>query len=751
MAKLLSNKSNGSTQKLPEILFLTSPSKKQENVSYSQDLLSALNNQFVDSFDCSLCVLQPNALREKAKQINSNDNIKLVSIHQDFNFYKENEKGFKDFFSSISKPIVYMFHTVLPTPKAELKAKVRNIALEVDAVLVMTQNAETILINDYDLLPHKITIIPHGSHLVSLLNRRKLKKQHQLSNRKVLSTFGLLEDSKSIETTLNALPAVIKKHPDVLFLVLCKKQLSLFSKEEGQYHKTLEAKVKELKISEHVRFVSEDLPLPLLLEYLQLSDIYLSTSKDSDETDGGLFSRIMSCGCPIISTPTPSALGMLDSDSGRIFDFENSTQLSEAIIPLLENEELRTEISLNNIHQMAATAWNNSAISHALLFKKVVGNVIQLNYRFPPINFKHVEEMTSDFGMIHSAKIAAPDIHSGYTLNDNARALVAVCQHYEIFSSPEDLELINIYLQFIKHCLQPSGQFLNYVNEAEEFTTQNTPENLDDSNGRAIWALGYVISIKEILPQHIIYNTEMLLEKAIPHLSKIHSARAMAFIIKGLHYQNETENLYLLHTMAQRLLIMYKHEKEQDWFWFENYLTYGNGVLSEALLCAYLSSQDEEYKQIAEESFEFLLLKIFASDKIKVTSKKGWHIKGNTVEPIMGEEQPIDVAYTIIALEKFYAVSGKEIYKQKAESAFNWFLGKNHLHQTVYNPCTGGCYDSVEEQNINLNQGAEATLSYFMSRLSVENLFGLPQKPKRSKFESPSNGFEKLPPLELEL
>jgi hypothetical protein len=371
---------------------------------------------------------------------------------------------------------------------------------------------------------------------------------------------------------------------------------------------------------------------------------------------------------------------------------------------------------------MAYSAWQNSAIAHALLFQKLSSNAFQINYRIPKINLKHIRKMTTDFGIIQFSKMANPDIRSGYTLDDNARALIAICQHFEDSLNPYDLHLIHTYLQFMKHCLQPNGEFLNYVNERKQFTLQNYTENLEDCNGRAIWALGYFISCKKILPLNLVNEAENLWQQALPHLHKIHSTRAMAFILKGLYYYDNNENLPLMNTLASRLVQMYRHEKTNDWFWFESYLTYGNSLLPEAMLCAYVRTQNEDYKKIAKESFDFLLSKIFVDGKIKVISNKGWHIKDMIAETVIGGEQPIDVAYTIVALEKFFLVFGKYSYKQKAKIAFNWFLGDNHLNQIVYNPATGGCYDGIEERNVNLNQGAESTLSYLMARLSTERI-----------------------------
>lgn len=742
-------------QKLPEILFITSfPPRECGIATYSQDLVKALNEQFENSFQCSICALESdsekhsyaptpkfildtderNAFAKMAFKINGDENIKLVVMQHEFGFFATKETEFKLLFNTISKPVAFVFHTVLPSPNAELKEKVQEMSAIASSVIVMTTHSATILINDYGIPDYKITVIPHGTHLVPPLDRNKVKEQYRLSNRTVLSTFGLLSSSKSIETTLKALPAVIKKHPDVLFLVLGKTHPSIIKNEGEQYRLMLENIVSELNLEKHVRFVNEYLQLPALLEYLQLTDIYLFTSKDPHQAVSGTFSYAVSCGCPVISTPIPHAKEVLGNNNGVIVDFENSAQLADAITSLLDNMALRAEISSKSFHTMASTAWQNAAIAHALHFKELTAGAIELNYSVPKINVEHIKKMTTRLGMIQFSKIAIPDLDSGYTLDDNARAMIAICQHYELHSDAYDLYLIKTYLNFIKQCLQPIGIFLNYVDAEGRFTAQNASENIEDSNGRAIWALGYVVSLKEILPINLTQVAENLLHRALPKLDLIHSTRAMAFVIKGLHYQNKKENLHLLKKFADRLVQMYKHEKSNTWHWFEAYLTYGNSLLSEALLCAYLSTKIPIYKWVARESFEFLLSKIYVNGKIKVVSNKGWLLRDEVIKDNTGGEQPIDVAYTILALEQFHAVFKKDHYKRKMRVAFNWFLGENHLHQIVYNPCTGGCYDGVEEFNVNLNQGAESTISYMMARLAMERVFALENFPKYRDF-----------------
>jgi hypothetical protein len=200
----------------------------------------------------------------------------------------------------------------------------------------------------------------------------------------------------------------------------------------------------------------------------------------------------------------------------------------------------------------------------------------------------------------------------------------------------------------------------------------------------------------------------------------------MAFAIKGLYYRNlETRSIRgvsLIRQLANRLVQMYRHEANSEWQWFETYLTYANSVLPEAMLCAWLITGDSTYKYISKISFDFLLSKTFGQNRIKVISNKNWLHKGeDSVQATNGGEQPIDVAYTVLALSKFYEEFRDEEYLQKMKISFNWFLGANDLNQVIYNPCTGGCYDGLEENYVNLNQGAESTISYLISRLTIEN------------------------------
>ena len=728
---------------IAEILVITSyPPRECGIATYSQDLIKAINNKFSNSLSFKVCALESSETNYSypgevkyilktslaaeyeilARKINQNNHIKLVLIQHEFGLYKAQENAFLQFLFELTKPVAIVFHTILPHPDELLKSKIKSIAAICQSIIVMTYSSADILENDYGVNRQEITVIAHGTHLVPHISEQVLKLKYKLSDRKVLATFGLLSSGKGIETTLEALPAIVRQCPDVMFLIMGKTHPEVVKTDGEQYREMLEQKVKDYGLEAHVRFVNKYLDLTELLEYLQLTDIYLFTANDPNQAVSGTFAYAMSCGCPIISTPIPHAREVLTPDTGIIFDFHNADQLADSAVRLLNNDPLRKRISVNVLQKIVSTAWENSAVAHASLLLKVADDKKILRFNLPVINRNHLIQMTTGTGIIQFSKINQPDIDSGYTLDDNARALIAECMYFRLTGDEKSLYYIQKYLGFIKFCQQPGGDFLNYVDKENHFTDQNKTVNLDDANGRAIWALGFLISLIDLLPTKIVLEADRILVKSLPSFNGVHSTRAMAFAIKGLYYYHHTiksgENLLLLKTLANRLVQMYKHESNPGWEWFEGYLTYANSILPEAMLYAWLLTGERVYREIAMTSLNFLLSHTFNENGIEVISNRKWLLKGEDAGKF--GEQPIDVAYTILTLSKFYDVFADEEIRQKMIIAFNWFLGNNRLKQIIYNPCTGGCYDGLEESNVNLNQGAESTISYFMARLTIE-------------------------------
>lgn len=735
----------------PVIAFLTSyPPRECGIATYSEDLIKALRNKFGKTFRFSIYPLESGTdslhtysrdvhpplntdweidYLQASHAINSNPRIGLVMVQHEFGLFRKNEEAFLEFLEFLDKPLLITFHSVIPHPDDQLRAQVTTMAKKAATLVVMTGNSAEILIRDYQIAPDKITVIPHGTHLVAYEAKDTLKEKYGLQGRKILSTFGLLGPGKSIETTLDALPGIVSEYPEVLFLIIGRTHPNLVKEKGEAYREYLTDKVKELGLEANVRFINQFVPLENLLEYLQLTDIYLFTSKDPNQAVSGTFVYAMSCGCPIISTPIPHAMEVLKNGAGIIFDFQDSRKLYQGILDLLRDDKKCHLMRMNGLHTSVRSSWENIAIAHAILFGKTLETRLKLQFRKPPIDLSHLIKMTTGRGIIQFAKINDPDIESGYTLDDNARALIAMCQYYRLTKDTSALLYLKVYAHFVFSCIRYDGTILNYVDKDIRFTDQNDNENLEDASGRALWSLGYLLSVTHLFPkdfQGIEHKALFAVDQLMEAIARLSSPRAMAFAIKGLYYYNlnshkNPDYIKLAGEFADRLEAMYCHEAHGSWKWFEGYLTYANSMLPHALLMAYSLTGNTSYREIARESMDFLLSKLIEIDSARVISNKGWLMRDEEAPTdFIGGEQPIDVAYTVRALHYFHKIFPESGYGEKVKIVFNWFMGANALNQIVYNPCTGGCYDGLEKNHVNLNQGAESTICYLLARLTLE-------------------------------
>lgn len=727
-----------------EILFVSSyPPRECGIATYTQDLINAIKEKFGNSFSLTVCALEnketeniyPEEVKhilhtsdasqyiDMAKKINQDENIKLVFIQHEFGLFSgEYGNSLLSFLEAINKPIAIAFHTVLPNMDEKREQIVKALSDLADTIIVMTNNSKEILKNDYDVLPEKISVIYHGTHLVTTGDKKEIKAKYNLEGKNILSTFGLLSSGKCIETALDALPAIIDQFPETIYCIAGITHPSVVRKEGEKYREFLEDKIAILGIEKNVRFINKYLSLEELLEILQITDIYLFTSKDPHQAVSGTLSYAMGCSCVVIATPIPHAKEMLANNSGIIVDFHDPVQLSQSAISLLSDSKLRHQISLNALHKIKSTSWQNSAVAHAKLIMKSMKQDFLLDYTISDISLNHIKRLSTESGIIQFANIIHPDIKSGYTLDDNARALIALSKHYELFSDVSVLPLIDVFLSFIESVQQKNGKFLNYVDEKGGYSVKNQEVNLEDSTGRAIWAVGeFIARLKPNQIQNAI-RAEVVMNKSLVSINDFRSPRAIAFVIKGLYHYNlvkkNPEINRIIINLADNLVSKFQEVSDEKWEWYEEYLTYANSVLPEALLYAYLSSGNELYKIFAKSSFDFLLSLIFVDNKIKVISNNGWCKKGGEVTEF--GEQPIDVSYTILTLDLFYNVFKQVEYLQKLEIAFSWFNGNNHLNRIIYDPVTGGCQDGLEEHNVNLNQGAESTICYLLARLVME-------------------------------
>ena len=712
--------------------------------TFSNDIVNAVNKVFGNTLPIEVCVLQGNEhhfqygdevkyilpksslddFRLVAEQINERSDIGLICIQHEFGLFG-GEYGdlILSFILAINKPIVTVFHTVLPNPDQKRKKVVHAITDLSNQIIVLTKKSQEILIKFYDCPIAKTIVIPHGTHSILWEQKEKLKIKYGFSDRIVLSTFGLISKNKNIETVLHSLPEIVLKHPEVIYLVIGKTHPEVLKREGEEYRQSLITIVKELHLENNVIFINEYLELKHLLEYLTVSSIYLFSSKDPYQAVSGTFAYAMSCGCAVISTPIPHAVEVLVDGNGILLKhFDKPEEFKEAILHLIENREERLAMATNAFTSAHATTWENIAIQYRLLFDQLTNREEDLQFNFPPIKLDHIEKLTTDYGILQFSKFSMPDPESGYTLDDNARALIDMVMYNKFSPDAGVLKLAHTYLNFVEGIQQENGWFNNYKNFKHELTEQNEQVNLEDANGRAIWSLGVVIAHKNTLPAEMIIRAEICWNKFLGRINSIVSPRAIAYSLKGLYnyysvYKSETIKA-TIEQLADKLLHHYNINSEENWCWYEDYMTYANNVLPEAMMYSYLVTKKPKYKKIATITFDFLLSHYFMKGQLKVISNRGWFKKEN--ERKFYGEQPIEVATTIVALDLFYEVTKNKKYKEQLKLAFMWFLGNNHLKQIMYNPENGASYDGLEDTHININQGAESTLCYFKARMIME-------------------------------
>jgi len=334
--------------------------------------------------------------------------------------------------------------------------------------------------------------------------------------------------------------------------------------------------------------------------------------------------------------------------------------------------------------------------------------------RYPPLKLDHLHRLTDDVGIIQHAIYSVPDPRHGYSLDDNARALIVALKHNRLTGEVESRDLAYKYLSFIRSAQVPHGRFRNFLSYDRSWLEE---EGSEDSYGRALWSLGYAMA--NDMASELAAAARDIFDAALPWLDSLRSPRARAFALLGLHWRYQVlahkDDLRYLRRQADSLLQNYRDVAQNDWRWYEEYLTYCNGKLPQALLVAYQDTKAEEYLGAACDSLDFLLGILFVNDTLELIGQAGWYPRGGP--RAFFDQQPIDAEATVEVCLEAHRVTGKTRYYDLAFKAFEWFLGRNRLGLPLYDSDTGGCYDGLEPNGVNLNQGAESAISYLLSYL----------------------------------
>ncbi|MDP2910707.1 MAG: glycosyltransferase family 4 protein [bacterium] len=724
------------------ILFISSyPPRECGIATFTQDLTGAFDKKFNPLVKTEICALNEQATSiynyngnvmhqiaatelenyvSFAQKINARNDIKLVNIQHEFGIFGGRWGDYLiPFLQALEKPVVITFHSVIPKPSHYLKKIVKLISAESQAIVVMNKFSQKILTKYYNVPQYKISYIPHGIPQVIYGSGKNYKKQLGLENKIILSTFGLISKNKGIEYAIRALPKVIKKFPNLVYLVIGETHPSVRKKEGEKYRNFLNKQVKKLGLKNNVKFYNKYISLEEIIRFLQATDLYISTSIDSSQSVSGTLSYALGCGRPAISTPTDYAKHIINERNGILVPFRNSYDVSKAILSLLSNEKMMRKMGACAYKDTRSMIWPNVAESYFKLYKKIAEIETEEN-KLPEIKFDHIIRLTDNFGVIQHARYSKPEKRFGYSSDDIARALIISGMHYKNNPSPQLEKLMNIYINFIKFAQRKDGSFVNIISYRKE--KDKTCE--EDVQGRTIWALGYIAS-QNYLPKKIKIEALKSFKKTLPCLKKIKAPRSIAFAMIGLYFYlksfpQDIKLKKIFEKLADHLVELYKQNASYEWPWFENFLTYSNSKLPEALFYAYSLLRKTSYLKVAQSSLNFLDSITFGPKYYAPIGQKGWYFRDKNRSYF--DQQPEDVSSMVQTKIIAYKVTKNKKHLDDALKAFQWFLGKNYLSLMVYDELTGGCHDGLGQYELNLNQGAESSICYLMARLSFEDL-----------------------------
>ncbi|MBI5602071.1 MAG: glycosyltransferase family 4 protein [Deltaproteobacteria bacterium] len=630
-------------------------------------------------------------------------------------------------------PIVTTLHTILHDPDIDQQRVLEEVAALSDRLVVMSERGREFLQKIYGVRPEKIDFIPHGIPDVPFVDPSFHKDLFGVEGKTVLLSFGLLSANKGIENVIAALPAILARHPNVVYIILGATHPHVKRQEGESYRLSLQWLAQEKGVEGQVIFYNRFVSLEELVEFIGAADIYITPYLNEVQITSGTLAYTLGAGKAVVSTPYWYAEEMLAEERGVLVPFRDPVALAEQVIDLLDNDSKRHAMRKRAYLFGRAMLWPIVARSYMESFKRARTErryftpsgfaVKPLDKRpgeLPPLKLDHLHLMTDDTGMLQHARFTIPNYREGYSIDDNARALI-VSTLLEELGRGEAFKLASRYLAFIGYAFNTeTGRFRNFMDYQRNWLEES---GSDDSHGRTLWALGTVLGRS---------NTPVLqsmagwvFEQALPAILNTTSPRAWAFALIGIHeylrrFEGDRRANQVRDELAGRLLTLYKNSCSDEWCWYEAGLTYCNAALPQALLMCGQWIPDKTMTEAGLESLHWLA-------DLQRTDAAGGHfvpIGSNGFYPRGGErvrfdQQPVEAQTMASACLEAYRSTGDERWRKEARRAFEWFLGRNDLNLPVYDPTTGGCRDGLHPDRLNENQGAESTLAFLQTLLEL--------------------------------
>lgn len=640
---------------------------------------------------------------------------------------------------NVRMPIVTTLHTILLEPNPDQNRVMMDLIQLSTRLVVMAEKARQILIDIYDTPAEKIDLIPHGIPDTPFSDPNHFKNEFKVSGRNVLLTFGLLSPNKGLEYVIRALPGIIKKFPDTVFIVVGQTHPNLITHEGELYRLSLERMATELEVDKHVVFFNRFLELKELVRFIGATDIYITPYLTENQITSGTLAYAFGAGNAVISTPYWYATELLDNEQGKLVPFKDAKAIERAVIDLLHNETLRHSMQKKAFEIGRNMVWSKVSLQYLDSFyhagqdqscldkkRSPIKTLDKNPGHLPSLKLNHLFRLSDSTGIFQHAKYTVPNFHEGYCTDDNSRAFLftQLLQQSGNHSSRIN-ELSAIYMGFINYALDSKARiFRNFMSFDRKWVEETGSE---DCTGQTIWALGYCVGHTSQKGLRMLATD--LFEKTLPTIPDFTSPRAWAFSLLGIneylqHFGGDRRTKKIRQRLTEKLLKLYNDRATEDWLWFEDILSYANAKLPHSLIVSGYNMNNQEIVELGFKTLRWLI-KIQTSDSGSFCpiGTNGFYTKGE--ERALFDQQPIDAQATLSACIEAYYISNDKFWVTEANRAFEWFLGRNDPGLVMYDSTTGGCRDGLHVDRASQNEGAESTLAFLLSLVEMKKLRGI--------------------------
>jgi glycosyltransferase involved in cell wall biosynthesis len=633
-------------------------------------------------------------------------------------------------------PVVTTLHTILESPGADQRRVLQELALLSARLVVMSERGARMLREIYEVPAEKIDLIPHGILDMPFVDSNYYKDQFGVEGKHVLLTFGLLSPNKGIENVLRALPAVIKRFPNLVYIILGATHPNLVREQGEAYRLSLELLAKDLGIKKHVSFYNRFVDQEELKVFLGVADLYITPYQNAAQTTSGTLAYAFGSGKAVISTPYWHAEELLADDRGVLVPFSDSVAMAEAINGLLGDDTRRHAMRKRAYLAGREMVWSKTAEKYMASFKSARRNPTSSSIRrlevrtldeermeLPDLRMDHLRRMTDSTGIYQHAIYSLPDFHHGYCIDDNARALITtvLLQELEV-EGPELHRLAETYASFMHYAFEPdSRRFRNFMSYSRSWLEAQGSE---DSQGRALWALGTCAGRSK--HKHLEAWAAQMFERALPAVLEAKSPRTWAYTLLGIYeyfrrLSGDRVAAQARDSLTLKLIDVFERTTTEEWPWFEESLSYANALLPHVLILSGRWADNSQAFEIGLRSLRWLIsVQKSPQGHFRPIGSDGFYLRDGKRANF--DQQPIEAHSTISACLEAYRSTNDPLWHEEARLAFEWFLGRNDLGLSLYDSKTGGCRDGLHVDRVNQNQGAESTLSYLMALSEMELL-----------------------------